>query len=115
MKDAGYFEQLLTREWLTPTIIFIVCWTLDTRQVFRLRDEPHYLMVCQSLWADGDLDLRNNYSNDDGRLFGAAGLEMGLHARASLDGSLPHDGRAGVSDADHVVATAISSISSNRF
>lgn len=24
-------------------------------------DEPHYLVLAQSLWRDGDLDLRNNY------------------------------------------------------
>src|SRR5262245_11511092 len=30
-------------------------------------DEPHYLIQAQSLWRDGDLDLRNNYENEDWR------------------------------------------------
>jgi hypothetical protein len=45
-------------------------------------------MVCESLWADGDLDLRNNYEKDDGRRFGAAGLEIGLHAQENRFGQL---------------------------
>ncbi len=28
-------------------------------------DEPHYLIMAQSLWRDGDLDLRNNYAAED--------------------------------------------------
>ncbi len=28
-------------------------------------DEPHYLIMAQSLWQDGDLDLRGNYYNKD--------------------------------------------------
>jgi hypothetical protein len=28
-------------------------------------DEPHYLLMAQSLWADGDLDLRNNFASED--------------------------------------------------
>jgi hypothetical protein len=30
-------------------------------------DEPHYLIQAQSLWRDGDLDLRNNYEGEDWR------------------------------------------------
>lgn len=30
-------------------------------------DEPHYLIMAQSLWRDGDLDLRNNYEAEDWR------------------------------------------------
>ena len=28
-------------------------------------DEPHYLLMAQSLWRDGDLDLRNNFAAED--------------------------------------------------
>jgi hypothetical protein len=30
-------------------------------------DEPHYLLMAQSLWRDGDLDLRNNAADGDWR------------------------------------------------
>jgi hypothetical protein len=30
-------------------------------------DEPHYLLMAQSLWRDGDLDLRNNFADEDYR------------------------------------------------
>jgi hypothetical protein len=30
-------------------------------------DEPHYLIQAQSLWRDGDLDLRNNYEGEQWR------------------------------------------------
>lgn len=38
--------------------------------VSRLRvtgDEPHYLVMAQSLWREGDLDLRDNYDREDWR------------------------------------------------
>jgi len=28
-------------------------------------DEPHYLLMAQSLWQEGDLDLRDNYARED--------------------------------------------------
>lgn len=74
---------------MTPAVIFVVCWTLTTHGKYSASgDEPHYLMVCQSLWADGDLDLRNNYQNDDGKRFGAAGLVMERHGRENRAGRL---------------------------
>jgi hypothetical protein len=30
-------------------------------------DEPHYLIMTQSLWREGDLDLRDNYAREDWR------------------------------------------------
>ena len=30
-------------------------------------DEPHYLLMAQSLWREGDLDLRDNYAREDFR------------------------------------------------
>lgn len=32
-------------------------------------DEPHYLLMAQSLWREGDLDLRDNYAREDWREF----------------------------------------------
>ena len=97
-------------------MIFVVCWTLTTHGKYSVSgDEPHYLMVSQSLWADGDLDLRNNYQDDDGKRFGAAGLETGLHALENPAGKLfpAHDvGVPIVLTPLYGLATAISSVSS---
>jgi hypothetical protein len=71
------------------TTVFLVIWGLTTHGKHSVSgDEPHYLMVAQSLLSDGDLDLRNNYRDDQGRLFGAGGLQPELHARPALDGRL---------------------------
>jgi hypothetical protein len=67
--------------------VFVVCWTLTTHGKYSVAgDEPHYLMVCQSLRADGDLDLRNNYAQNDGEKFGAAGVLPEQHIRPNRDG-----------------------------
>jgi hypothetical protein len=97
-------------------VIFVICWTLTTHGKYSASgDEPHYLMTCQSLWADGDLDLRNNYANDDGRRFGAGGLEIGLHAQENRTGQLfpVHDiGVPLVLAPVYAAAVAISDVSS---
>src|SRR4029453_4286865 len=116
MKLVGYLKELPTRKWLAPTVIFLVCWTLTTHGKYSPSgDEPHYLVVWKSLWAHRDLALRNNYRNDDGRRFGAAGLDMGLHAQENRFGQLfpVHDlGVPVLSFPIYVVATAISNVSS---
>jgi hypothetical protein len=72
---------------VVPVTFFLVVWTLTTHGKFsNSGDEPHYLMVAESLIADGDLDVANNYRNGDGRWFGNETLEAGPHARATLDG-----------------------------
>src|SRR5207244_11647611 len=58
-----------------PISFFLIVWGLTTHGKYSASgDEPHYLIVAESLAADGDLDLSNNYAEDDGRLFGHAGL-----------------------------------------
>ncbi|MEO8257652.1 MAG: hypothetical protein ABI868_09945 [Acidobacteriota bacterium] len=80
---------MIRSRWFAPVVIFLVCWTLTTHGKYSASgDEPHYLMVCQSLWADHDLDLANNYRDDDGRRFGAAGLVMDQHGRANRAGRI---------------------------
>ena len=81
------WNRLAQRGWFTPAVVALVCWTLTTHGKYSVSgDEPHYLMVCQSLWADGDLDLRNNYEQNDGDKFGAAGLVPERHIRENRDG-----------------------------
>jgi hypothetical protein len=77
------------RRWFLPATIFLVCATLTTHGKFSVSgDEPHYLIVAQSLAADGDFDVRNNYANGDSRRFGVDGLAVDLHARDTPGGAL---------------------------
>lgn len=70
-------------------LVLLFSWTLTTHGKYSVSgDEPHYLIVAESLRSDGDLDLANNYAHDDARLFGHSGLEMGPHARISRTGRL---------------------------
>jgi hypothetical protein len=70
-----------------PIIIFVICWTLTTHGKYSVSgDEPHYLLASHSLWADGDLDLRNNYAHDDASRFGASGLQPEHHIRENRYG-----------------------------
>jgi hypothetical protein len=74
---------------IVPVAFFLVVWTLTTHGKFsNSGDEPHYLMVAESLVSDGDLDVANNYRNGDGRWFGNETLEAGPHARTTLDGRI---------------------------
>ena len=72
-----------------PLVFVLFVWTLTTHGKFSdSGDEPHYLMVAESLFADRDLDLANNYGNGDGRWVGANTLEAGPHARPNVNGAL---------------------------
>lgn len=75
--------------WKVALVCFLFTWTLTTHGKYSASgDEPHYLMVTQSLLRDHDLDLANNYAHDDGRWFGHDHLEPGPHARIAPDGRL---------------------------
>jgi hypothetical protein len=72
-----------------PVIIGLFIWTLSTRGKITVSgDEPHYLIIAESLLADRDLNLANNYAQNDGRRFGADGLTSGAHARPNRAGAL---------------------------
>jgi hypothetical protein len=71
-----------------PLLFVVVVWSMTTHGKFSdSGDEPHYLMVAESLFSDHDFDLSNNYANGDGRWFGANHLEAGPHARVARTGS----------------------------
>ena len=76
---------------VTAALIFLVTWGLTTHGKYSVTgDEPHYLMVTQSLLADGDIDVANNYQRNDGARFGADGVQPGPHVRVTTRGrSLP--------------------------
>ncbi len=74
--------------WIS-TVTFIVVWGLTTHGKYSVTgDEPHYLLMTQSLAADGDLDLANNYAAGSSALFGHDNLAQGLHARIDQRGRL---------------------------
>ena len=71
-----------------PLLFVLVVWSMTTHGKFSdSGDEPHYLMVAESLFSDHDFDVSNNYANGDGRWFGADFLEAGPHARVTRTGS----------------------------
>jgi hypothetical protein len=68
------------RRYVVPIVFVLVVWTLTTHGKFSVSgDEPHYLIISESLLVDRDLDLENNYQNGGGRRFGAGGLTAGPH------------------------------------
>jgi hypothetical protein len=101
---------------VTLILLCLVFWTLTTHGKYsNTGDEPHYLMVAQSLWADGDLDLANNYALNQGAIFGAAGLQHELHAIPARDGALRPVHDIGVAVAlvpAYAIATGVASITS---
>ena len=51
------------RLWPVPLGVFLIIWGLTTHGKFSLTgDEPHYLLMAESLRVDGDLDLANDYA-----------------------------------------------------
>jgi hypothetical protein len=90
MPPRRYSERArrVTR-WMVGLPVFLFAWTLTTHGKYSASgDEPHFLMITQSLVADHDLDVANNYAMNDGRLFGHDGLEMGLHAIPARNGHI---------------------------
>ncbi|MSO45419.1 MAG: hypothetical protein EXQ59_01445 [Acidobacteria bacterium] len=75
--------------WQVGLTVFVFAWTLTTHGKYSASgDEPHFLMITQSLVADHDLDVANNYAMNDGRLFGHDNLGMGLHAIPARSGHI---------------------------
>lgn len=55
--------------------------------LFPAGDEPHYLVIAQSLWRDGDLAIENNHQRGDYREYFATELEPHYLTRGS-DGEI---------------------------
>jgi hypothetical protein len=70
-------------------IAFLLLWSMSTHgKPSASGDEPYYLIVSHSLLADRDLDLANNFANNDGRSVGADRLVAGPHAKVNRLGEL---------------------------
>ncbi len=50
---------------VAPLMILAIFLTVVSLQATPTGDEPHYLLMTQSLLRDGDFDLRNNYEHMD--------------------------------------------------
>jgi hypothetical protein len=73
---------------LIVAVVFLVVWGLITHGTFAgSGDEPHYLIIAQSIAFDGDLDLANNYAQP-GNLIGAGHLQPEAHALPGRGGVL---------------------------
>jgi hypothetical protein len=53
----------------------LAAWRLTGTSLFPSGDEPHYLVIAQSLWRDGDLKIQNNHDRGDYREYYPDGLE----------------------------------------
>jgi hypothetical protein len=50
---------------LVPAVVFVSAGLFYSARLGVSGDEPHYLLMAQSLWRDGDLDLENNVVRGD--------------------------------------------------
>ena len=61
--------------------------TLTGTSLFPSGDEPHYLVIAQSLWRDGDLKIENNHERGDYREYFSPELEPHYLTRG-VDGEI---------------------------
>ncbi len=74
------------------TALFAALATYFIRHMDASGDEPHYLVMAQSLWREHDLDLRDNYAREDWREF-RGGVTEPHYAAPRQDGR-PFPGHA---------------------
>ncbi|MEO8678652.1 MAG: hypothetical protein ABI665_06385 [Vicinamibacterales bacterium] len=60
---------------ITAGLSLAVAERLTQTAVFPSGDEPHYLVIAQSLWRDGDLRIENNHKRGDYREYFDADLD----------------------------------------
>ena len=49
----------------TAVVSGLAAWRLTDTVIYPGGDEPHYLVIAQSLWRDGDLKIENNHTRGD--------------------------------------------------
>jgi hypothetical protein len=59
----------------TMTVAGLAAQKLTGTSLFPSGDEPHYLVIAQSLWRDGDLKIENNHDRGDYREYYPGDLE----------------------------------------
>lgn len=62
--------------WITTAVLAaLAAARLTGTPIFPSGDEPHYLVIAQSLWRDGDLKIENNHTRGDYREYFHRDLE----------------------------------------
>jgi hypothetical protein len=72
-----------SQPWRAPSIVFVAsaalflasAWRLVPGPVYPGGDEPHYMVITQSLLLDGDLAIENNHARGDYRAYYASPLK----------------------------------------
>ena len=80
---------------LSPSVVFLagaivfgtVAWRLSDTPLFPGGDEPHYLVITQSLLHDGDLNIENNHEREEYRAYFDRSLKPDYLARG-IDGEI---------------------------
>jgi len=71
VRPPAWFSALTTNPARAPWVAFVCASLLYNAAAWRLApftpggDEPHYLVIAQSLWRDGDLRIENNHQRGD--------------------------------------------------
>jgi hypothetical protein len=90
---TGLLRRLSPRQALvgvfgvTALLSGLVAWRLVATPAFPGGDEPHYLVIAQSVWRDGDLDIRNNHQRGDYYEYSPQALEP-HYLKAGTDGGI---------------------------
>jgi hypothetical protein len=71
----------------TLTLAGLAAWRLTSTPAFPGGDEPHYLVVAQSVWRDGDLNIFDNHQRGD--YYEYSGIQLEPHyLRPGIDGGI---------------------------
>ena len=68
-------------------VVYLACGTVWWRTVGLGGDEPHYLVITQSVWIDHDLQIENNHQRNDYRQYYGGPLAPDYLARG-LNGAV---------------------------
>ena len=87
---SGMPGQVALRLFVLGTVVFgLAAARLTGTPFFPGGDEPHYLIMAQSLWRDGDLAIENNHEREDYReYYGAVGALRPHYLKRGIDGEI---------------------------
>lgn len=71
----------------TTAVAGLAAWRLTAFPAFPGGDEPHYLVIAQSVWRDGDLNIFNNHQQGDYYEYSSVKLEP-HYLRPGIDGGI---------------------------
>ena len=89
---ASFFQAAAARVFVALAVLFSALGVWFVPRMDASGDEPHYLVMAQSLWRERDLDLRDNYAREDWKEFRAGPTEP--HYAAPRRDGRPFPGHA---------------------